>query len=81
MWKEIKTSGQAIKVLGGPRKVAAMFADVEASAVSMWAARKRFPPKAWLVLEPVLRGKGRFSPALFDMLEPRRVSDGDDRRR
>ena len=77
MWKEIKTSGQAIKVLGGPAAVAAMFADVEASAVSMWGARKRFPPKAWLVLEPALRGKGRFSPALFDMLEPRRAAHGD----
>ena len=79
MWKEIKTSGQAIKVLGGPAKVAAMFADVEASAVSMWGSRKRFPPKTWLVLEPILRGKGRFSPQLFDMLEPRRAKDGDRR--
>ena len=81
MWREIKTSAQAIDLLGGPTAVVAMFADVDRAAVSMWRTRKRFPPKAWLVLEPALRGKGRFSPALFDMLEPRRVSDGDDRRR
>ena len=80
MWKEIKTSAQAIELLGGPTRVAAMFADVDRSAVSMWRARKRFPPKTWLVLEPRLRGKGSFSPALFDMLEPRRARYGDDRR-
>ena len=76
MWREIKTSRQAIDLLGGPAAVAAMFADVEPAAVSMWRVRKRFPPKAWLVLEPALRGKGRFSPQLFDMLEPRRAKDG-----
>ena len=81
MWKEIKTSSQAIMLLGGPRAVAAMFADVEVAAVSMWGARKGFPPKAWLVLEPALRSKGSFSPALFGMLEPReprRAMHGDD---
>ena len=70
MWKEIRTAAQAIDLLGGPSVVAALFADVDPRAVSMWRQRKRFPPKAWLVLEPALRGKGRFSPALFDMLEP-----------
>ena len=69
MWRDIKTSGQAIDLLGGPAKVASYFKDVDPRAVSMWRQRG-FPPKAWLVLGPKLRKHGRFSPRLFDMLEP-----------
>ena len=72
MWREIKTSGQAIELLGGPAAVASRFARVQPGTVSMWAARKRFPPKAWVVLERPLKRYGRFSPRLFDMLEPKR---------
>ena len=74
MWREIKTSGKAIEMLGGPAAVAALFARVRPDTVSMWGARKRFPPKTWMVLGPKLLRRGcRFDPnQLFDMLEPKR---------
>ena len=76
MWQEVKNAKQAIALLGGPKQVAAMFADVAPATVTMWGLR-RIPAKAWLVLAPKLRARGvRFSPLLFDMLEPRNARDG-----
>ena len=71
MWQEFKTWKQAIDSLGGPTEVSAMFADVSRNTVSMWSIRG-IPAKAWLVLAPKLHERGRFSPALFGMLEPRK---------
>jgi hypothetical protein len=68
MW--IKTAAKAVELLGGPSKVAEMFADVGPSAVSNWGKRG-FPAKAAWVLAPKLKGH-RFSPRLFNMLEPKR---------
>ena len=72
MWKKIDTPAQAIDLLGGTAKVAAMFAkgEVDRGAVTMWRSRPHIPPKAWLVLGPRLRRIGHFSPKLFNMLEP-----------
>ena len=76
MWQEVKSGKQIIALLGGPSKVAAMFADVAPPTVTMWGQRG-FPAKSWLVIAPKLRARGvRFSPLLFDMLEPRKASDG-----
>ena len=76
MWTEVRTAGQAIDLLGGNTKVAALFAKVNPKTVSMWRHRG-IPARAWIVLGGRLRRAGaRFSPKLFDMLEPRRVGNG-----
>ena len=71
MWTDIRTPAQAIDLLGGNAKVAAMFASVKPKTVSMWRHRG-IPARAWIVLGARLKRQGaRFSPKLFDMLEPR----------
>ena len=74
MWTEVRTAGQAIDLLGGNAKVAALFArdKVKPKTVSMWRQRG-IPARAWIVLGGRLKRQGaRFSPRLFDMLEPKR---------
>ena len=74
MWIEIKSAEQAIDLLGGSAKVAALFERVRPRTVSNW--RKRgIPAKAWVVLGPKLKRHGHFSYKLFDMLEPKRQGD------
>ena len=76
MWTEIRTAAQAIDLLGGNARVAAMFAKVHPKTVSMWRQRG-IPARAWIVLGGRLKRQGaRFSPKLFDMLEPKRGRDG-----
>ena len=71
MWQEIKSSRQAIELLGGAEEVATLFKSVPARTVTMWGVRG-FPAKTWLVLSPRLRRLGQFSPTkLFNMIEPR----------
>ena len=83
MLEIIKTPTAAIDALGGLTKVAAMFAAHErVTPGAVWNWRKRgIPAKAWRVLAPELERIGRFSPQIFDMLEPNHGGQGGRKRR
>jgi hypothetical protein len=61
MKQRIETAKQAIDLLGGPAKVAAMFEQVGTNTVSNWRERG-LPAKAWMVLAPKLKDHRSFFP-------------------
>ena len=77
MWLEIRTYSEAIDALGGTTRVGRLFEPPEdPRTVANWR-RRGLPADTWLVLGPLLKRRGVFSPAkLFGMREPRRAGDG-----
>lgn len=65
--QHLTTTGEIIKTLGGPSKVAAALGK-KLSTVGMWVTNGRFPPNTYIALHALMEPKGLSAPdELWDM--------------